>query len=258
MEFGICILSIAQVRGNPDERSELVTQLLFGETFKVVQKKGSWIEIEADHDNYQGWVWEGQVKEVDPGYYSLLNSSPRWISKDLVQILENKTRNTSMLVSAGSTFYNCSDHNDFELLGEHYHFHGTLHEPLSYERDQLAQNALLFLNAPYLWGGRSALGIDCSGFSQVVFKMSGLAIARDAAQQAMQGELINLIHESQSGDLVFFDNDEQVIIHVGILLDQDYVIHCHNQVRIDRIDHQGIFNQDTRKYSHKLRLIRRF
>ena len=121
----------------------------------------------------------------------------------------------------------------------------------------MADSAYTFINAPYLWGGRSPLGIDCSGFTQVVYKLAGQKLQRDAYQQADQGITLGFIEEAEAGDLAFFDNDEGKIIHVGILLGQGKIIHASGKVRIDRIDHQGIFNEETGKYSHKLRIIKR-
>ncbi|MNL48577.1 Gamma-D-glutamyl-L-lysine endopeptidase [compost metagenome] len=115
----------------------------------------------------------------------------------------------------------------------------------------------MFLNAPYLWGGRSILGIDCSGFTQVCYKILGIKLKRDAYQQADQGELVSFINEGKLGDLAFFDNAEGRITHVGILINSHQIIHASGRVRIDSIDHQGIFNEETQQYSHKLRIIKR-
>ncbi len=256
MQYGICLISLAPMRILPDDRSEMVTQVLFGELMQVLEQKEKWLLVELNNDGYQGWISAGQFTFLPDSEYLRLQQSEVWISNDLVQVLESKKNNTRFLVTAGSTFYNCQN-NQFTILDEDYIFHGNMKLLTKFQADQLTDNALLFLDCPYLWGGKSAMGIDCSGFTQLVYKISGMNILRDASQQATQGELINLIHEAQPGDMFFFDNDENQINHTGILLDSDYIIHAHQKVRVDKIDHQGIFNAESRQYTHKLRLIKR-
>jgi gamma-D-glutamyl-L-lysine dipeptidyl-peptidase len=113
------------------------------------------------------------------------------------------------------------------------------------------------LNSPYLWGGKTPFGIDCSGFTQMAYKLAGIKLRRDAWQQAEQGHTINLLEETEPGDLAFFDNDEGNIVHVGIILRDHKIIHAAGKVRIDSIDHYGINNKELKKYTHKLRLIKR-
>jgi gamma-D-glutamyl-L-lysine dipeptidyl-peptidase len=257
MDFGICLIPVGQMRHQPGERNELVTQVLFGETMTILERKESWMHVKLYTDNYSGWISEGQIQPISEDEFITLNTGEIWLSNDLVQILENKTRKTHMLVSAGSQFYNCED-NGFFLAGDEYLFHGSMSKIGTYDISQLISHACLFLNAPYLWGGKSALGIDCSGFSQLIYKLSGLNIARDASQQALQGEMINLLAEAVAGDLMFFDNEEGRITHVGLYLGENQIIHAHNHVRIDKVDHHGIFNIEKNKYSHKLRIIKRF
>jgi cell wall-associated NlpC family hydrolase len=115
----------------------------------------------------------------------------------------------------------------------------------------------MYLNAPYLWGGKTPFGIDCSGFTQMVYKLNGYHLLRDASQQASQGIPLSFIEESEPGDLAFFDNEEGNIIHVGIMMENNYIIHASGKVRIDRLDHLGIYNADTNRHTHKLRVIKK-
>jgi len=125
------------------------------------------------------------------------------------------------------------------------------------DKSTLVDTALLYLNTPYLWGGKTPFGIDCSGFTQMVYKLNGFKILRDASQQASQGEALSFIEESTPGDLAFFDNSEGVITHVGIIMEDHHIIHAHGKVRIDLLDHSGIYNVDTQTHSHKLRVIKK-
>jgi gamma-D-glutamyl-L-lysine dipeptidyl-peptidase len=256
MDYALNLMSIIPVRANADDRSEQVTQLLFGEMVMVLEVKDKWVHVQVLADSYQGWVSYGQLTTVSKGQVDHLLQQSQHVSTDLVQVLQNKSLDCSFLVSAGSSFYGCRE-GSFELLGNQYTYYGNLLDVTMANRETLIQNALLFLHTPYMWGGKSALGIDCSGFTQLVFKMSGINIHRDASQQATQGEMVNLINEAVPGDLLFFDNDEGNIIHTGILIDDVHIIHAHQKVRIDKVDHLGIFNVDTKKYTHKLRLIKR-
>lgn len=256
MDYAICLLSIAPVRAMANDRSEQVTQLLFGELVQVLEKQDRWLYIQIADDNYQGWVSRGQLTFISDDDFQSIQKHSRWVSADLVQVLQNKTRNISFLISGGSSFYGCTN-NTFELLGETYEYFGEMIPSHTYSKEAVVGNAMLFQQAPYMWGGKSALGIDCSGLTQLAFKMAGKIIHRDASQQATQGELVDMIHEALPGDLLFFDNEEGQIIHVGILVDNDHIIHAHQKVRIDKIDHNGIFNLDIRKYSHQLRVIKR-
>ena len=124
------------------------------------------------------------------------------------------------------------------------------------KKEKLVENALMYLNAPYLWGGRSPLGIDCSGFTQIVYRLQGVDLPRDAYQQADVGTTLSFVEESEAGDLAFFDNNEERITHVGIILENNHIIHASGKVRIDRIDQQGIFNKELGTHTHKLRLIK--
>jgi gamma-D-glutamyl-L-lysine dipeptidyl-peptidase len=274
---GICLLSAAALRKAADQKSEMVSQLLFGEMVEIFENHKDWLYIEMLEDGYQGWVSNNQLHILsESDYLSLLNKK-RMVTQSLYGRVKTKTshenaggnvfqdpvngldgsREEDFTVCAGSTFYADED-GRMSIAGIAFEYDGNLIRTDDRRKDLIPEFALQFHSAPYLWGGRSALGLDCSGFTQLVYKMAGINIPRDAAMQAQEGETVHLINEAVPGDLVFFDNEEEVITHVGIILNNDNVIHAHGKVRIDKIDHQGIFNTDKNKYSHNLRIIKRF
>ena len=126
------------------------------------------------------------------------------------------------------------------------------------EGDQLDLIAKSFINAPYLWGGRTHFGIDCSGFTQIVFRLMGVDLKRDASLQAEQGILVDTLAETKLGDLAFFNNAEDKITHVGILLNNNYIIHASGKVKVDVIDNKGIYSTQLKRYTHNLNCIKRF
>ena len=256
MNFGVCCLSVIPVRADVSGKTEMVSQLLFGETFSIISFSKGWAKIITDHDKYEGWIDEKQFTPLSADEHSKILSSSKYYSTDLVHELNQKNVGTLNIVP-GSILYN-STAAEFILGNETFSFDGKmLKEDIQPSGEKLIKNAFLFLNSPYLWGGRTPFGIDCSGFVQIAARLSGISLPRDTREQAEEGEMINLISEAKPGDLAFFDNTEGRIIHVGILLDNGQIIHASGKVRIDTIDHQGIFNEETKKYSHQLRVIKR-
>lgn len=145
------------------------------------------------------------------------------------------------------------------INAERYKIEGTVVIPGKNKfDDEVIKTAGSYLNTPYLWGGRSPYGIDCSGFTQMVFKQFGIRLKRDAWQQAGQGEVVDFLQSAKAGDLAFFDNDEGKISHIGIMVDNSQVMHASGKVRTDIIDNQGIYNEEMKRYTHKLRIIKRF
>lgn len=256
MNFGVCCLSVIPVRADVSGKSEMISQLLFGETFIILSSTKGWAKIVIDHDSYEGWIDEKQYIPISSDEHTLLHSIPKYYSTELVQTVK-QDNDRSISILPGSILYNTAG-SDFLLGRRTYSYNGkSIKAEIQPSVDRMIMNAFHFLNSPYLWGGRSPFGIDCSGFVQVVARLSGLSLPRDTHQQAEEGEMINMIAEAKPGDLAFFDNDEGRIIHVGIMLENAQIIHASGLVRIDTIDHQGIFSEDTKKYTHKLRVIKR-
>lgn len=246
MAYGCCHLSLVPVRASASDKSEMVTQLLFGDVFEILEQTKKWVQIKNAFDNYVGWIDKKQYLNVDSKRFNVLKSQLLICSTDLVEYVQSP-KNQLIPVIIGSSLQSLSDLD--------YRYDAAMSNG-KIRRDKIVPTALLYLNAPYVWGGRSPFGIDCSGFTQMVYKICGIALKRDSSQQAMQGENLSFIEEAQPGDLAFFDNEEGDIIHVGIMMKNNYIIHAHGQVRIDRLDHTGIFNAETKSYSHKLRVIK--
>ena len=255
MTHGICALSMVAIRNEPSHKSEMVNQLLFGETLEVLETQNEWMRIRCAYDGYEGWMLQAQFVMLSLSEYQELNRIKPHLCFDLVQIMVNENSIYSIVLGSNLPWF---WGNTCRIGKANFVFDGNSKLPEMLQGSKaIIENAYMYLNAPYLWGGRSPFGIDCSGFTQMVFKLCGINLKRDAWMQAEQGDTINLLDEAQPGDLVFFDNEEGRIVHVGILTAKNKIIHASGKVRVDNIDHQGIFNNETRKYTHNLRLIRR-
>lgn len=253
MKYGICILSVIPLRKINSDKSELISQILFGETFEIIDTVLNWHKITTTFDNYTGWIDIKQCQEIPTHQIAHYNITHTRVSYDLFSLAY--VNNTMFPIPLGSTLHNLPQeaeiHFSLNYEGQHKGF-----SRLSSTED-IIENAYMYLNAPYLWGGRTPLGIDCSGFTQMVYKLCGIQLKRDAYQQAEQGITVDFISDAKAGDLAFFSTKEGKISHVGILLGASKIIHASGFVRIDKIDHEGIYNEDIKEYTHHLRVIKR-
>jgi len=254
-KYAIITIACLPLRNEPSEKSEMETQLLFGEVVEIIETTGNWSRIKNLSDFYEGWVDNKNFIYIDEK--NALNYSKSYaINNVLINWAEN-SKNEKIIIPAGASLPNFNlSNNTFVIKDEIYKLQQplTLYEPT---RNNIIQLAKEFLHCPYLWGGKTALGIDCSGLTQVVYKMVGIHLQRNASQQAEEGKLVSFIEEAKPGDLMFFDNTEGKIIHVGIYLGNHKIIHASGKVRVDSIDNHGIYWEEVKKYSHTLRLIKR-
>lgn len=258
--YGISNLSSIPVRTEPTEKSEMCTQILFGEHFEILEESDKWCRIKLSIDGYEGWIDKKMVIYIDDNEYSSLNKTQQPVTSDLFNIVQQVNHYRNFLIVAGSTlpYYN-EKQATFNVAGTTYRLEGNalLKNAKVDTRTKVITAALNYFNSPYLWGGRTPLGVDCSGLTQITYKIGGIHLPRDASQQATIGTHFSFVEEALPGDLAFFDNENGDIIHVGIIWEKNKIIHSSGKVRIDNIDHAGIYNIETKRYTHKLRLMKR-
>lgn len=254
MNYGICNLSIVALRASANHTSEMISQVLFGETFEILETDKSWSYIKLSFDNFEGYINNKQFIEISESKFLKLQSSKSVFSSDILGMI-TKGNNEFFTIPFGSTlpFF---ENKQLKLGNNTYTYDSDIITSKCL-KEEILHTAYSYLNSPYLWGGRTHFGIDCSGFTQMVYKLCGYKIPRDAKDQSSCGEVLSFIEESEAGDLAFFDNEDGEIIHVGIILNDYHIIHAHGKVRIDTLDHSGIFNADLQKHTHKLRVIKK-
>ena len=230
-------MSVIPVRKEGSHTSEMVSQLLYNELYKVLDEKPGWYLIQSEEDQYEGWIQGIQHQEISETSFQELSHKTRFVVDR--PVLEHQGRQLSI----GTLLY--------EPVS------GTMTIPEGFSPTLMLDFAQKMLDMPYLWGGRSVFGIDCSGFVQLCARAAGKQLPRDASQQVQEGELVYFLPEIQPGDLAFFGNEEGKIVHVGMMLDTERIIHASGQVRIDYLDQTGIFNKERNEHTHRLQVIKR-
>lgn len=255
MTYGICNLTAIAMRKEARHASEMVSQLLYNETYTVLDTTKEWLliqtedkpsAIQQDHESgiedsgsypYQGWIQAKQFCELsEEEFNAMKGKTPYLINKPVANY-------NGLLLTMGTPLY--EPHPDAVLM------------PSEFHPDLMVDYAKQLLGAPYLWGGRMSMGLDCSGLTKVCARLAGLVLPRDASQQVKCGDLVYFMQETQTGDLAFFGDEDGVITHVGFLMENEQIIHCSGQVRIDYMDQTGIFNKEKNEHTHRLQVIKR-
>jgi len=247
--IGIVALPLVPLRQNDSDRSEMTSQLLFGEQVEILETRDKWLLVRNIADNYTGWVDRKMVQHINEEK----NTDFYCINVAIVECY-TKEKTETVLLPGGSKV----NGNEIIIGGKSFII-DPINFKFSYDRsaERLISLAKQYLNTPYLWGGKSVMGIDCSGFVQVIYDMLGIQLPRDDYQQAECGKVIDFLTEAQTGDLAFFENTEGKIIHVGIILNSQQIIHASGWVKIESIDGQGIISNQTGEYTHKLQVLKR-
>ena len=256
MSYGICPLSLVPIRSSSSEKSEMMSQLLFGELVEILDHKGlQWLRIRCHYDNFVGWVNANQIKAITPSEFERFHEN---FSFNLEITQPVMAEDHAFPITLGAQLPNF-DGLGFKIGDTAYTFSGQAIIPSNLQIDAafVLKIAKKYLYTPYLWGGRSPFGIDSAGFVQAVFKIAGFRMPREAVQQVYFGETVDFIEEALPGDIAFFENRNGKVTHAGIIMPENYIIHAHGHVRIDKIDHYGIYSLERNRYTHKLRLIKR-
>lgn len=242
MKYGIINLAAVSCRAEASHKSEQINQLIFGDLYSVLEESTDWIKVKADYDGYEGWIHRKHHSAIPASEFRKMKTAKTDITLDLLGIATNKLDKTSSSIPLGSSLRN----KNFVYKGK----------KAKQVRSNIFKYAHLYLNAPYLWGGKTPFGIDCSGFMQMSHKLAGIKLPRDSWQQALVGKVVKNLKSAKKGDLCFF-GDEDKVTHVGMLLTPEAIIHASGKVRVDIMTPEGIFNAELNKITHKLKSIRR-
>lgn len=257
---GISLHSIVPVREEAREGAEQNTQMLFNELCTILEEQPRWVRIRLESDGQEGWVDAKMICPMKPEEYAqhqeALKSAAMVAMPMAYAVSENNGQ--TIPLTAGTKLTNYKD-GRFEVLGVGFRIDPgmVITQSLDLNEQNLLQAVRFFLNIPYLWGGKNAMGMDCSGFTQIVMSLFGRTLPRNASEQATCGQKIASLSKAKAGDLVFFDHEDGRISHVGIVIDAERVIHCSGRVKVEKLDETGIFNAEAGSYSHHLVTIRR-
>jgi cell wall-associated NlpC family hydrolase len=257
LAYAWCSVPVMPLRKEPNHKAEQTTQILFGERVEIMEVNSKdWAYIHNAWDGYEGWCKRSQLTMLTkkefrkPVKYLAATHTDRVVLPD-----------SNIWLPIGSELYGYKG-GKMMVVGEAGKYKGKLLKvkELKPGCGEMKNAAMQYLHAPYQWGGKSIMGIDCSGLTQMAYRFCNVPIPRDASQQANEGELVDFLQHARCGDLAFFDNSDGKIVHVGLLLDSQTIIHATDtagKVVIDRIDQAGIISKLLKARTHNLRFVKR-
>ncbi|MFL5808343.1 MAG: NlpC/P60 family protein, partial [Flavisolibacter sp.] len=233
--------------------SEMVNQLLFGETMEILEEKDEWLRVKTIYDQYEGWLTNHLISSIGE---AIALGEVEFIASSLTNPITLPEQLINAPMGAPLVGYD----EETRLLWDHrYKYHGTFRKTnRPFDTDFLRRTIQAWLNAPYLWGGKTFMGVDCSGFVQTVYRVLGIKLPRDAWQQAERGTLVEKLSQTKMGDLAFFCNDQLRVTHVGIIIGEGEIAHASGKVRIDTLTEKGIWQRESGKKTHTLHLMKRY
>lgn len=264
--------SIVPVRAEAREGAEQETQMLFGELCEIIESENpKWYRVRLEADGEEGWVDAKMITLMNAEEYKTYTAALKDAAMVAFPMTYAMSENNGQTIplTAGTRLAKYQVTKDevqgsvagrFEVLGVGFRIDPSMviTAPREMSQENLLQTVRFFLNVPYLWGGKNALGMDCSGFTQIILSLFGKRLHRNASQQAQQGRKISDLRKVQAGDLLFFDHEDGKISHVGIAIDGERVVHCSGRVKVEKIDEKGIYSAEQGGYTHHLVSIRRF
>lgn len=252
--FGACVQACISIKKEASHKSELISQLVFGELYEIIEGNEQWTFIKTEFDNYTGWIDSQQIYEISKEEFRKLKNTECFFTTSALSEIQLIGDKTKIQLTLGSVLYG---QESFKIGGNEFLVTEKIHLIKTTNNiSELTKIAKTCTNSPYLWGGRNIMGFDCSGLVQIIFRLADIKLQRDSSKQALQGVEIKDLKESKAFDLAFFGENNK-IDHVGILIENSQIIHCSGKVKIDIIKEEGIFSEYRNKITHKLISIRR-
>ena len=238
MEYGVISINIVPVRKKNNAKSEMTNQLFFGEIISIIELEHNWSFIKSNLDDYRGWIRNLHFQKILEKDYNLLSKKQNEFATNEMVLTNDDieiTIPTGSLISSAKFLKYCYRKTNGSK--------------------SIIQTIKSFLHTPYLWGGKTKFGTDCSGLVQSIFKTINILLPRDACDQYKFGKEIN--SDFKLGDLAFFGKSSKKIRHVGILIDSTKIVHAYGIVRIDKLTSKGIYNNEEKRITHILQKVKR-